>query len=73
MVYWVRGLTPADRFPKRELKERRPMFFGDYCALQHADRFATDGSGGKYSRDPRLRGCGAGIAVANDPAEERVP
>ena len=65
MVYWVRGLTPANRFPQRVLNTRKPLGYGDEYSLRNADKYATDGSGGEYSRDPRLRGCGAGIAVAN--------
>ena len=40
-------------------------YFGSAYELRYSTVYATDGSGGKYTKEPRLRGCGAGVAVSN--------
>ena len=61
-VYWLRGLTPLEWFPTIPHTDL-VAHAGGHEAFPKATLFGSDGSGGKHSRDPRLRSCGAG-AVA---------
>jgi hypothetical protein len=62
-IYWNRGLVPDSFLPEARTFVESWKAVGSLARLAQASHFGTDGSGGKFSSQPRLRACGAGIAT----------
>ncbi len=77
--YWLRGLPPiqwVERFCEAPPSSRIVLSRGssdEPVALDAGMTIATDGSGGAFSSDPRLRRCGWGFMVLDGAGQEVCP